>query len=353
MSYPVGPAPDGAFRVGTVRDAQGLNEESVKAIIRGKNLAPWQGAQGEMRQNVLSPAEQQQQIINDHSRSIEEIRAAVGQGLLQGQAIKFETNNTYYPTEGITSFDVILIGGGGGGGGAEWNVLTAPAGGCGGSGGGETHTTVSASMLPRNAENTAYLGVPIIVGAGGSGAPYAGVGTGGGDSRLADYLTAGGGVGGVKGALAATSAPGGAGFIPGGHGGVTWKTTDGGVPAQQATPGTNSISQYTLNGGGGGGGAGATGTSSNAPGSSGGAGGLSPGGVYVAGAVGAPGSAPSPVVATGGGGGAGGGAGRHGGPGGYPGGGGGGAGGSAVMNDTSMRGGDGAHGIVFIIERFG
>lgn len=327
-----------------------MTEEDAKQKMRIP-LNSWNGAQGEFRDRVLTPAEQQQQIINDHSQSIEEIRAAVGQGLLQGQSIKFESNNTYYPSEGITSFDVILIGAGGGGGGARWDIVFNSLGGCGGSGGGEVHTTIPASLLPVES-NGQYAGIPIIVGAGGAGAPYDGVGTGGGNSSLSNYLTAGGGLGGTKGAAEAIAAEGGIGMISGGKGGVNYKDAVGGNDPRPATAGGNSISPYSLNGGGGGGGAGA-GTQGSWLGSNGGAGGISLGGAYAVGVDGAPGSSPSPVVATGGGGGAGGGQGCSGGAGGYPGGGGGGAGGSSVSGQTSMRGGGGAHGIVFIIERFG
>ncbi|MCR8695544.1 hypothetical protein NWP13_23730, partial [Rhodococcus pyridinivorans] len=48
MTYPVGGAPDGSFRIGNVGDAQDLNESSVKSIIRGKNLPPWENAQGQL-----------------------------------------------------------------------------------------------------------------------------------------------------------------------------------------------------------------------------------------------------------------------------------------------------------------
>lgn len=48
MTYPVGGAPDGSFRIGNIRDAQDLTESSVKSIIRGKNLPPWESAQENM-----------------------------------------------------------------------------------------------------------------------------------------------------------------------------------------------------------------------------------------------------------------------------------------------------------------
>ena len=48
MTYPVGPAPGDAWKLGSISDAQGLDEPSVKAIIRGKNLPPWENAQENM-----------------------------------------------------------------------------------------------------------------------------------------------------------------------------------------------------------------------------------------------------------------------------------------------------------------
>lgn len=45
MSYPVGGAPDGSWRLGTVGDSQGYTEDSVKGIIRARNIGPWEGAQ--------------------------------------------------------------------------------------------------------------------------------------------------------------------------------------------------------------------------------------------------------------------------------------------------------------------
>lgn len=45
MSYPVGGAPSGAFRLGTVKESQDYTEDSVKGIIRARNIGPWEGAQ--------------------------------------------------------------------------------------------------------------------------------------------------------------------------------------------------------------------------------------------------------------------------------------------------------------------
>lgn len=280
--------------------------------------------------------------INDHSQSITELQAAFNQLILQGNAIVFTSNNTYTPSDGIVSIDVIMLGAGAGGAAGRWDIIAGNRRvGSGGGGGGEVHTTIPASLLPMTGGH--FDPISIVIGAGGAGGTGdAQAGTGGGNTSFGSYLTAGGGVGGLSVYTAGANVGGGgggAGMIVGGAGGGA-----GGSGAGENSPfaGGNSISGFSLNGGGGGGGGG-MGFAGGVP-AAGGIGGISPGGT-----PGNPGSPPSDVVATGGGGGGGSSSGGSSGAGGaIPAGGGGGGGG-----DISARGngGNGARGQLFVIER--
>lgn len=278
--------------------------------------------------------------ITDHSNSITEIRAVIESLILQGNALKFTSNNTYTPSPDITSIDVIIIGAGAGGASGRWDVLgSARRAGGGGGGGGEVHAPVPASLLPTDGSGN-YLPIAITVGAGGTGGTADGqAGVGGGNTSFGPYLTAGGGNGGIPTNVeGAGGGLGGAGMITGGKGAGIGIGQNGG----------NSTSPYDLHGGGGGGGAGLLGNSGYPAGgipSFGGQGGISAGG-----SPGQPGQPPSSVVATGGGGGGGsltdsssGGAGA------YPAGGGGGGGGS--LGGPRGNGGNGGNAVLYVIER--
>lgn len=292
-------------------------------------------------------------VITDHSHSITTLQEQFDQLILQGEAIVFTSNNSYTPTPGIKSIDVIIIGAGGGGSSGSYDALfgNSTTGG-GGGGGGETHTSVPASLLPVDGSGN-FLPIQIIIGAGGAGASGdAHVGAGGGHSKFGpevgnggtQWLLGGGGDGGAFGTPAPTAA-GGVGMIPGGTGG-RGVYYSGQLLAP--TPGGNSTSAYDLHGGGGGGGAGAYGT--QIAGTAGGGGGISPGGAV--GTPGAPGSSPASIIATGAGGGGGGACigstAYGGGAGGYPAGGG---GGSATYVGGATTGGLGGNGICYVIER--
>ncbi|MEU2013122.1 hypothetical protein [Nocardia sp. NPDC019302] len=280
--------------------------------------------------------------IMDHSNSIDTLVEQFNQLILQGNAIVFLSNNTYTPSPGIVSVDVIIIAAGAGGGSGRGDIVASNrTGGGGGGGGGEVHASIPASLLPTDGSGN-FTGIPIVIGAGGPGGTSSGTpGTGGGNTSFGTggyLITAGGGNGGAS-IGAQTGSPGGAGgvgMIPGGNGGQ-----GAGTQTTMSTFGGSSTSQYDLYGGGGGGGGGATNVN---PGSNGGAGGLAPGGT-----LGQPGSAPSSLIATGGGGGGGslsdtsaGGAGA------FPAGGGGGGGGSL---GSAGNGGNGGNGIIYVIER--
>lgn len=286
--------------------------------------------------------------ITDHSQSITTLQEQFEQVLLQGTAIVFTSNNTYTPTPGIHSIDVIIIGAGGGGSSGSFEAIgNGVMSGGGGGGGGETHTSVPASLLPVDGTGN-FKPIQIIIGAGGAGAlADQGVGTGGGHSKFGpevgggstQWLLGGGGNGGAWGP-SAQEASGGVGMLRGGHGGAGIVGSGSGFNGGLGSAPGDSVSAYDLHGGGGGGAAGNTGFA-------GGSGGISPGGA--AGNPGAVGSAPASIIATGGGGGGGGISGSAGGgAGGFPAGGG---GGSACGTGGATFGGNGGNGICFIIER--
>lgn len=349
MTTPGGNAPDGAYVIGS-RYGQDENEAGIRDRIRGPALGGFQDAQAanlagilrEIFNTVNDDYIADLPIIQDHSHTITELVEAVNQLILQGQSIVFDSNNTYYPSAGITSIDVILIGAGGGGGGSLFTNVNGWMSGGGGGGGGEVHTSIPSSLLPKTAG--AFDPISIFVGAGGYGGPAADSGQGGGNTRLAEYLSAGGGDGGTYSSSPLT-ALGGAGMIPGGNGSAGAYDRGDTVKIPSTLAG-NSVSAYDLHGGGGGGGAGSTTALAGRPG---GIGGISAGGNL--GTPGGPGLAPNAIIAAGGGGGGGGGASSngHGGAGGFPGGGGGGAG---VPSGTGGHGGAGGNGRLWIIERF-
>ncbi|GEM_PF-4479716 len=346
MTAPGAPRPDGAYVVGS-KFGQDVTEAGIRAQMRSQALGGFGTAQNNLMggllggfANIISAIfgtvnnsyVKQLPIINDHSQSIETLVAAYERLILQGNSIVFTSNGTYYPSEGVISVDIIIIGGGAGGGGGVWNLLADQVyGGGGGGGGGEVHAAIHAGLLPPTG------GVPITVGAGGSGGSAANPGYGGGDTWFGE-LRAGGGQGGRTGSSAVGyESVGGTGMIRGGHGGR-------GAYGGHAGTGGDSTSPYDLHGGGGGGGGGGINAGPTWQPGGGGMGGISPGG-----APGSTGTQPAGIVATGAGGGGGSSNGDSSGPGGYPSGGGG--GGWANLTSAS-RGGNGAAGIVFVIERF-
>lgn len=324
MTTPGISAPDGAYVVGS-RYGQDVTEESAKALATGGARGAFGGAQNAFRFNIQSPLAEQIAITNSHEVEIGQIKEAVRQMLLQGEALRYSTNQVYYPSEGIVSVDLILIGAGGGGGGGKWDTqIGNRQGGSGGGGGGEITATIPAHFLPAS--------VPITIYAPGVGGGREGAGTGGGNVMFGPYLIATGGQGGLGGNGNDHPRPiGGSGLIAGGYGGIGGFTPDP-VGGWSNYPGE-------LRGGGGGG---AAGTNFGAVGGTGGA---SPGGQ-----PGMNGTAPPEFIATGGGGG-GGGYGSHldGGHGASPGGGGGGGAGGGF--DQTGNGGNGGVGLLYVIER--
>ncbi|MEA1798959.1 hypothetical protein U9L42_33485, partial [Rhodococcus qingshengii] len=212
MTTPGISAPDGAYVVGS-RYGQDVTEESARALATGGARGAFGGAQNAFRFNIQSPLAEQIAITNSHEVEIGQIKEAVRQMLLQGEALMYSTNQVYYPSEGIVSVDLILIGAGGAGGGGKWDTqIGNRQGGSGGGGGGEITATIPAHFLPAS--------VPITIYAPGVGGGREGAGTGGGNVMFGPYLIATGGQGGLGGNGNDHPRPiGGSGLIAGGYGG--------------------------------------------------------------------------------------------------------------------------------------
>ncbi|OQM82007.1 hypothetical protein [Rhodococcus sp. 66b] len=325
MTMPSGGNPPGSLAPGGFAAWQAMTEADAKTMMAGGTKGAFGGAQNAFRFSIQSPLAEQIAITNSHEIEITQLKDAYRQMILQGEALVFTTPGVYYPSEGIVSVDLILIGAGGGGGGGKWDTqIGNRQGGSGGGGGGEITATIPANLLPSSVSITIYQA--------GVGGGREAAGSGGGNVLFGNYLIAGGGQGGLGGNGNDHPTPaGGSGLIGGGLGGV------GGFTPNTAGGWSNYPGE--LRGGGGGGGG------ASSIGGIGGTGGASPGGL-----PGLNGTAPAEIIATGGGGGGGGYFGSlNGGNGAHPGGGGGGGMGGGI-NQTG-NGGNGGMGKLFIIER--
>lgn len=344
---PDGAIPDGSLVRGLFRARQLETEEQAKAKLTNGALGKWQGAQNKFKSDDGKSLSQQLGTITDHSRTIGRIEAELAQLTLFGNARTFTADTVITASPGTVSWDVIMIGAGGGGASGRWDLNgSGRLGGCGAGGGGENHFTIPGSMLFN--PDGSPIPIQIRVGEFGEGAKSTNSpGQAGGSSWVLD-MEAGGGVAGPTADFAYQSAwttvPGGTGMIPGGFGSLVSLTN--GAPINAGS----SVSAYDLHGGGGGGGRGATHSASYpTTHGMGGQGGISPGGTT----QNSPGKVPSQLVPTGGGGGAGGSMdqGSTAGAGAFPGGAGGGGGSGSGPNNWG-RGGNGAAGIVRVMERF-
>lgn len=86
MTYPVGPAPDGAYVVGSVY-GQDITEESAKAIMAGGAKVKWENAQNEHRDNVRNPlnflggrVDAHNTLIETQGRQITDLENYIGTG---------------------------------------------------------------------------------------------------------------------------------------------------------------------------------------------------------------------------------------------------------------------------------
>ncbi|UVL43672.1 hypothetical protein LOY55_10550 [Pseudomonas sp. B21-040] len=107
----------------------------------------------------------------------------------------FTASGTYTPTSGTNSIVVEVCGGGGGGGGGSNSNTPSPGFASTGTGG-------SAGASAKGMFTSAFTGLPITVGAGGSGGISTGLGangSNGGSSSLGGLISAGGGAGGPGG----------------------------------------------------------------------------------------------------------------------------------------------------------
>jgi len=171
VTYPVGGAPDGAWQIGTIKDPQGLNESSVKSIIRGKNLPPWENAQG-----------QQKQFSYGIDREVVRLDNRIDDIVLGGQQAQLMTcsaSTTWVKPPGARKVVVDVIAGASGG---SKGMMSGNGAGYGGYSGGWYSYEFQASDLPAS--------VPVIVGRGGAGALSNGLGAPGEDSRFGDLILA-------------------------------------------------------------------------------------------------------------------------------------------------------------------
>lgn len=331
MTTPNMPAPDGAYQLSTgggpYRYGKDHTESTVRALTRGATVPKMQAAQDAFRENYRDP-------INEHTRTIGEIRAEMEQMTIHGLARVLTGDGFYYASPGTISVDLVMIGAGGAGGVGSWNAIAGSrGGGSGGGGGGENHFTIYGTGL-FNTDGTPRA-IPYACGAPSTGGQTNEQGGQGGGNTTFDGISVYGGGGGRAGG---GDGVGGYGIVPGGS-----ASPDAEVGAR------DSLSAFGLYGGGGAGGRGGSGGSS--AGEIGGRGGLNAGGAGgLAGAQGGDAPPVSKSAPTGGGGGGGGGTQGAGGHGAFPGGGGGGSGGAGSAA-AQKPGGNGAQGVIYVIER--
>ncbi|MCZ4649471.1 hypothetical protein O4106_21860 [Rhodococcus pyridinivorans] len=180
MTYPVGGAPDGSFRIGNVRDAQDLNEASVKSIIRGKNLPPWENAQGAKETNLASGGYVQGEVGRLDNR-IDEL--LFGEG--KAQLFTYSTSTVWPKPANCRKVVAIIIGGASGGG--RRNATTGTRvdiHGLGGFSGGWTEVEYNPLDLPDQVE--------VVVGSGGVGSSTLGAYGAPGTASSFNGVTAGG-----------------------------------------------------------------------------------------------------------------------------------------------------------------
>lgn len=145
--------------------------------------------------------------------------------LLNIQVFSTPGSYTYTPTAGTNAVLVTVVGGGGGGGASQACTASQASGGCGGGAGG----------YARSYLTSAFAGVTITVGAGGSGAPGGGVwaGSNGNSSSFGALLSATGGIGGIN-IMATASLPATYAGSVGGYGAVGNLLTGVGEPGKYA-----------------------------------------------------------------------------------------------------------------------
>lgn len=179
MTYPVGGAPDGAFQLGTVRGAQELDEPSVKSIIRGRNLPPWQNAQSEADVQLARRGFVNREVVRLDNR-IDQIILGTGQVV---QLATYSESDVWDKPPGAFRVVVDVIAGSSGGGEANYPSSNDHRPGVGGYSGGRSHAEFDAEDLPSQ--------VVVTVGRGGAGATsYGSNGAAGTDSSFGSFLSA-------------------------------------------------------------------------------------------------------------------------------------------------------------------
>lgn len=184
MSYPIGDAPDGSWKIGNIGGAQDLNESGVKSIIRGQALPPWVNAQNKRHEELASTAGMYREVTRLDNR-IDEI--VIGDELVR--LYTYSTNAIWTPPIGLKKIIVDCISGSSGGGRSnDGGSGGAYRPGQGGYSGGWSKKTFLASELPSS--------VPITIGAGGAGGNSDGeTGDPGGNSSFGTLLSSNGATG--------------------------------------------------------------------------------------------------------------------------------------------------------------
>lgn len=295
MSYPVGNPPSSAYVEGTVGDAQGQSEASIRAGLRASGIGGFGQGQnnlwgsggflGFLTQGIfgfiggvadfiggfLGIKNQVNQVVNVTVPALQNQINEISEGGVSASRAFFGTSGTWTKPAGQWSRHIIDVIGGGSGGGC--GDTTFGDNGVGGWVGGWAQAEFFDSDLPST--------LTVTVGLGGVGATTTGAqGGNGGTSTVVGYLSAGGGTGsfsgsagfgsktiasirgGVGGRSTAAASPGTghdyaagglAGTGPGGKGG------DGNTPtpSTKAYPGTGGgggsyVNNVGLNGGNGG-----------------------------------------------------------------------------------------------------
>ena len=180
MTYPGGSAPaSGGWVLGSVGTAQGLNESSIQAIIRGQALSPWANARAVFQTDGRQTIGQNAEV----SRLDNRIDMIIGNG--QGiQLATYSTSDIWYRPKGLVKLVVNIIPAASSGG----RNNRPGGGGLGGySGPWERIEILDMATVPET--------VAVTIGAGGAAASGAdGPGSAGGATSFGSFISAPGGL---------------------------------------------------------------------------------------------------------------------------------------------------------------
>ncbi|WP_305781485.1 hypothetical protein [Nocardia nova] len=160
MTAPNQSRPDGAYQLGTVANAQGITEATLKATLNGAPIDSFTRAQNVHGNEVRNPLAANSTRINGASTALANHENRIVK-LEDGSTIStFYTNDTWHKPAGYNWHTVHTIGGGPGGQCGEWGG-SARGGQGGGRGGWDIETYADADLT-----GTGYA---VTVGTGGLG----------------------------------------------------------------------------------------------------------------------------------------------------------------------------------------